>query len=99
MNGNRGYRGIFGPIMIITVGGLFALNNFTDWGFDRTWPVLIIVAGLLSLWRRTMGPPPPPPPPYVPPQPPYGSYRQTPYMGTAYTPPASDDPKNQGGAV
>jgi hypothetical protein len=98
MNGNRVYRGVFGPIILITIGGLFALNNFTDWDVWRTWPVLIIVIGLLSLWRRTMGPPPAVPP-YVPPQPPYGSYRQTPYMGSTYTQPPADDQKSQGGTV
>jgi hypothetical protein len=104
MNGNGlGYRSVYGPVMIITVGLLFALNNFTDWGFERTWPVLIIVAGLLSLLRRTMGPPMPGPPPsqappYVQPQQPYGSYRQTPYMQTNYppAPPANEPPKNPG---
>jgi len=28
------------------------LNNFTQYGFDRTWPVILIVFGLLSLLRR-----------------------------------------------
>jgi hypothetical protein len=84
--------------MLITVGVLFVLNNFTPYGFETTWPVLIIVAGLLSLLGRAVAPPPPPRPPYQ--QPPYpppyqgpyqappyqnpGGYRQTPYAQTAY---------------
>jgi hypothetical protein len=59
-------RAIRGPVVLITIGGLFALNNFTRYSFDQTWPVILIVFGLLSLLRRgveTSAPPPPPPPP------------------------------------
>src|SRR5207248_8025226 len=62
-------RTIRGPITLITVGVLFAANNFTQYSFDKTWPVLLIVFGLLSLLRRGMEPAPPPsaPPPMFPP--------------------------------
>jgi hypothetical protein len=95
-------RAIRGPIMVITVGALFALNNFTPYSFGETWPVLIIVAGLISLLGRGTAqpqPPTPPPfttyqppvaPPYTPPTAPPGGYRQTPYAQT-------NDPQNQGG--
>jgi hypothetical protein len=63
-------RAIRGPVTLITIGVLFALNNFTGYGFDKTWPVLLIVFGLLSLLRRGMEPVPPPVPPQ--PFPPYG---------------------------
>jgi hypothetical protein len=94
-DGARAYRG---PIMIITVGVLFALNNFTQFSFGETWPVLIIVAGLISLLGRSVAPPPqPPPPPFTtfqppvpPPVAPPGGYRQTPYSQT-------NDPRSQGG--
>src|ERR1035437_7939506 len=56
-------RSIRGPITLIHVGVLFALNNFTQYSFDKTWPVLLIVFGLLSLLKRGMDPAPPPPPP------------------------------------
>jgi hypothetical protein len=80
-------RAIRGPVTLITVGVLFALNNFTEYRFHQTWPVLLIVFGLLSLVRRSMEPAPPAPAPgYVPPpynyQPPAtqpGSYRQSQY--------------------
>lgn len=42
-------RAIRGPVMMITVGALFALDNFTPFGFGQTWPVLLIVVGILSL--------------------------------------------------
>jgi len=86
-------RAIKGPITLITVGILFALNNFTQYSFDKTWPVLLIVFGLLSLAKRSLDPvvPPPPPPPYAsawaypqpnaePPNfPPPGGYAKSPY--------------------
>jgi hypothetical protein len=87
---------IRGPITLITVGVLFALNNFTPYRFHQTWPVLLIVFGLLSLVRRSVEPLPPPatagyaPPPYnyQPPAPPTasGSYRQSSYPETAPVP-------------
>ena len=46
-------RAVRWPLTLITLGGLFVLNNFTPYGFDRTWPVLLIVFGLLSLLGRT----------------------------------------------
>jgi hypothetical protein len=51
-------RAIRWPVTLITLGTLFALNNFTNYGFHQTWPVLLIVFGLLSLLGRTTGIPP-----------------------------------------
>jgi len=44
---------IRGPLTLITVGALFAVNNFTPYGFDKTWPVILIVFGLLTLVGRS----------------------------------------------
>jgi hypothetical protein len=66
MNANEAnlIRAIRWPVTLITLGTLFALNNFTDFGFHQTWPVLLIVFGLLSLLgRTTVAAPPGPPPP------------------------------------
>src|SRR5262245_47341895 len=87
-------RAIRGPVPLITVGVLFALNNFTSYRFDQTWPVLLIVFGLLSLLGRGVervppaGPPgfPPPAYPFPPPDPSTGGYRQSSYTGTAPAP-------------
>jgi len=79
-------RAIRGPIILITVGGLFVLNNFTRFGFEQTWPVILIVIGLLSLLKRgvdTSAPPPPPPPRSAPPPPPGPSYSQSQYGGVS----------------
>ncbi len=98
MNGNEVplARAMRGPVTLITLGILFALNNFTPYGFGQTWPVLLIVFGLLSLWGRGAAPPQPTPPypprnwNYTPPPPPpppnYGTpggYRESSYTGTA----------------
>ncbi len=42
-------RAVKGPVIMITVGVLFALDNFTSLSFGRTWPVLLVIAGLLNL--------------------------------------------------
>jgi hypothetical protein len=96
MNGNEVsvVRAIRGPVTLITVGVLFALNNFTPYQFHQTWPVLLIVFGLLTLLRRGTEPPRPqaaPPypqypfPPAAPPPPSAGSYRQSQYPEAAPT--------------
>ncbi len=72
---------IRGPITLITLGVLFALNNFTPYQFNQTWPVLLIVFGLLTLMRRTVEPAPPAPGPTAYAPPPYG-----------YTPPPPPPP-------
>jgi hypothetical protein len=75
---------------LITLGVLFALNNFTDYRFDQTWPVLLIVFGLLTLLGRSTEPapqypnatyPPPAPGPYSTPGTgaTSGGYAQSPY--------------------
>lgn len=56
-------RAVRGPIMLIVVGSLFALDHFTQYTVTRTWPVILIAGGLLSLLRGPK-PVPPPPPPY-----------------------------------
>jgi hypothetical protein len=54
-----------GPILLITLGTLFAVDHFGSYTFDRTWPILIIVFGLMKLLERALPAPaynyPPPP--------------------------------------
>ena len=40
---------IRGPIVMIAVGVLFALDSFTPIRFHQTWPAILIVLGLLGL--------------------------------------------------
>ena len=71
MNGNPSMvRAIRGPVTLITLGVLFALNNFTPYRFSETWPVLLIVFGALSLLCRGSRADAPPLPPYGYPPPP-----------------------------
>jgi len=45
-------RAVRGPIILITIGTLFALDHMTPYGFQQTWPVILIVIGLLTLIGR-----------------------------------------------
>jgi Domain of unknown function (DUF5668) len=80
-------RGLMGPAILITLGVLFLLHQVRGGHFDfgNTWPVLLMVIGILllasSLAPRDghVEPAPPvivPPPPPVPPA---GPPPQTPY--------------------
>ena len=43
------------PIILITVGVLFLVQEFAGWRFDfwdHTWPLLLIVIGGVILWKR-----------------------------------------------
>jgi hypothetical protein len=52
-------QAIRGPIMLITLGALVAIDYAGIYGFWRTWPILIIVFGLLKLLERVGAPPGP----------------------------------------
>jgi hypothetical protein len=47
-----------GPIWLVTIGTLFLIQSFDGPGFGRTWPVLLLVVGLMKL-MDTRTPPPP----------------------------------------
>jgi hypothetical protein len=87
-------RGMIGPAVLITLGILFLLHQVRGGRFDfgNTWPVLLVVIGLLLLASslaprdghiETAAPPPLPPqtppaapPPNTPPQTPPSPYSQ-----------------------
>lgn len=56
ISGSDFVRAVRGPIILITVGTLFALDHFTPWGFHQTWPVILIVVGLLAMVGRMTRP-------------------------------------------
>jgi hypothetical protein len=78
-------RGLMGPVVVITVGVLFLLSQMAGgyFHFGHTFPVLLIVIGLVQLGGSMASreghidsPPsiaqaPPPPPPASAPQPPF----------------------------
>lgn len=45
-----------GPLMLMTLGGLLTAHRFTDVTFGKTWPVLLIVFGVMKLLQRMIGP-------------------------------------------
>ena len=49
MNASALLRAVRGPVVLITLGVLLALDHFQSVDFRRTWPVLIIVFGLMKL--------------------------------------------------
>ena len=46
-------RGVFGGAILITLGILFLLDEYGGPDFDQTWPVLLIVIGILIFLSRT----------------------------------------------
>ncbi len=53
-------QAIRGPLMLITLGALVAIDYAGIYGFWRTWPILIIVFGVLKLLERGTAKPAPP---------------------------------------
>jgi hypothetical protein len=72
-------RGLMGPVLLVTVGGLWLLSSVHVVGFHRTWPVILLVIGLVKVLQSNapstghveppyppaggIQAPPPPPPP------------------------------------
>ncbi len=42
-------RGLTGPAVLVTLGVLFLLSEFQVASFGRTWPILLIVIGLVKV--------------------------------------------------
>ena len=43
--------GLTGPVMMVTVGTLFLIANYTRFDFHDLWPVILIVLGGMMLLR------------------------------------------------
>lgn len=52
MSGNF-WCAIRGPILLITLGALLAIDQFGVYSFGRTWPALLIVFGIFKLAERS----------------------------------------------
>jgi fatty acid desaturase len=50
-------QAIRGPIMLIALGTLVAMDYFGVYGFGRTWPILIILFGILKLLEKVVARP------------------------------------------
>jgi hypothetical protein len=56
-------QAIRGPILLITVGILFAIHQAGVLPFSRTWPLVLIVVGVMKLIERMFVQQQQPPPP------------------------------------
>jgi hypothetical protein len=45
-------RAVSGPLLLITLGVLLAIDHLGHVSFGRTWPVLFIVFGVCKLFER-----------------------------------------------
>lgn len=41
--------GYIGPIVLVTLGVLFLIDQYTTYGIDRTWPIILIVIGIMKV--------------------------------------------------
>ena len=57
---SRYRRSLTGPVILITLGAIFLLEEFVpDWGLRKTWPILLVVIGVLKLLDGGRPPRPP----------------------------------------
>jgi Domain of unknown function (DUF5668) len=49
-------QAIRGPVLLVTIGILFAIHQAGILSFSRTWPLLIIVIGIMKLLERAGAP-------------------------------------------
>jgi hypothetical protein len=52
----RGRVDLMGPLMMVTVGTLFVLQEWFRIGFNRTWPIMLLVIGVALLMRKLLAP-------------------------------------------
>jgi hypothetical protein len=83
-------RRAIGPAVVLTIGTLFLLQSLDVVSFDRTWPAILLVIGIIKLLQSSassaghVGPLPPAPPVVTPaPPPPPVSDSGTPSPGTS----------------
>ena len=91
MNGRRALylQSIRGPVVLITVGVLFAIHQAGILSFGRTWPLLFIIIGVMKLLERAFGPAGTLQPPYGGATAyPHGNYANPAYTSQPQNPPA-----------
>jgi hypothetical protein len=48
----RGRLDILGPMLVVTVGVLFAMDTFLGIGIHQTWPILLIVLAVGVVFKK-----------------------------------------------
>lgn len=91
----RLFRAARGSVWIVLVGVLFLLDTFNILSWGRSWPLFIIVAGIMTFVQRTAySSALPPHYPYAPPAPPPASPEPTTVAPSAIVPTHSDQEGN-----
>lgn len=49
------YRAIRGPVLLVGFGVLLLLQQLDVVGFGKTWPVLLILWGVMEMLHRVVG--------------------------------------------
>lgn len=85
MNGYLFLRRMRGPIFLLTFGVTAILDVYTNIDYGRSWPLYIIVWGVLKLAENAILAQNPPPPPGTPGYPQYPGYPGYPGYGPGAT--------------
>lgn len=56
-------RRVRGPVILVTIGVMALLDQYNVLSFGRSWPLILIVLGVLMLVERILLSQMPPPPP------------------------------------
>lgn len=44
-------RGLMGPALLVTLGALFLIGEYSMYSFGQLWPVILIVIGVILVAR------------------------------------------------
>jgi hypothetical protein len=50
-------------VWLMMIGGIFLMDTFDVLELHDSWPLFIVAAGIMTVWRAMSPPAPPPPPP------------------------------------
>ena len=53
MEGKERRKVLAGGIILIALGTLILLNSMTNYGFDKSWPILLIVISICTLVQQS----------------------------------------------
>jgi Domain of unknown function (DUF5668)/B-box zinc finger len=51
--GDSRHRSLAGPAILVTIGGISLIDNLHGPGWDRTWPIILLVLGGIKLLERS----------------------------------------------